>query len=151
VNIKLRLIPLACALALSACAGVPLGTPSGKPEVFIKGRTQQEVVDRLAASCAQAGATVESQTSSIVTCAREPELMTEALFTTRGGSALMKYQNTVFKVPGGVRVITTSCWIESVNGFGGTSRTMMNISGGNTAQAIQGDLERFKGMMENGQ
>lgn len=134
------------ALALSACAtAAPLTTPSGKPEVLVKAKTQQEAVDNLAASCATHGLTVENQTTVMVTCGKEANILLQALASNAYGNTQQKYQFAAIKQGETIKVILSSAWLEANNGFGGISKTPMDLTNPRVGRQLQADLLALTG------
>lgn len=138
----------ASVLLLAGCAsGFVLQTRSGKPEARVFGRTQPQVIEAVAAMCANAGWSVESQTTSTVTCTGQAAMMMEALMTTRGGSVIERSQFLVSKLADGHLVTVTSAAIESTNGFGGKQLTPINLNRGAAAQNYQYALDLMAGQL----
>lgn len=126
---------------LAGCAPpAPLNTPSGKPEVSIKGKTQAQVVEAVATKCALGGGMVENQTATQVMCARDPGAFMTVMVSGGAGSTLAKTQYTTLAENDGTRLLVTSLWVEGTSGLGGKTRHVMELQG-NLAQSYQQQLE----------
>lgn len=134
---------LACAaLALSACATTPpLTTPSGKPEVIVSAKTQQEAIDNVAASCATRGFAIENQTSTMVTCSKVSNVMTQALLGNGSyGSTQNKFQYAALRQGDKIKVMMSSAWIEASQAFGGVTRNPIDLNNPRIGKQLQQDL-----------
>lgn len=125
----------AAAIAMAGCASTtPLATPSGNPEVTLRGMTQQAASDHIATMCANGGRTVENQTASTVTCSMT---VTDVFMQAMTGPSQAVTQYALIKQADGTRVIVSSAWLQSTNGFGAVTRHPMDIRKGKIAQDLQ--------------
>ena len=72
---------LLAAMLLSSCAGPPLNTPSGRPEIFVKGAHKKVVLDELVLHVSGWGYSVAKQTDySIVFTKYDDSLRAQLMF-----------------------------------------------------------------------
>ena len=135
-----KLIPAAAMLMAGCASAAALTTPSGNPEITLKGKTQQEAIEHIATYCASNGRTVENQTTNMVTCTKT---MDNIMMQTMLGAGQSKHQFLVSKQGNDLRVMMSSAWIESTNGFGAIQRYPVDIRKGKTAQEAQASLNRM--------
>lgn len=132
---------LIAAVTLAGCAGTaPLTTSSGNPEYLLRGATQQQAVERIAAGCVTQGKIVESQTANMVTCSKP---MTDVVMQALVGTGQIKHQYIATKQGSDIRVMMSGAWIEATNGFGAIQRHSVDLRKGKTAQAAQEGLNKM--------
>ena len=139
------------ALALAGCTPpppmTPLTTPTGKPEVLIMGKTQQEVVNGVAESCALKGSVVESQTASMVVCSGIVDDFATRVqigYQYGNGQIIAKCQFVVSPVSNGQRVMVSNMWYEVNRDQGGVYRVPVAFDRGPIGQAAMGMMGRIK-------
>jgi len=136
-----RKMILATAITVAGCASTPpLTTASGNPEVIIHGKSQQEVSDLVATMCANEGRTIASQTATTVTCSKT---VTDVMMQALTGPSQGTTQYAITKQGGAVRVMMSSAWLESTNGFGAVTRHPVDIRQGKLANTFQNGLNKM--------
>lgn len=136
---------LLSATTLTACAvQPPLNTPSGKPEVYIEGKTQAQIIDAVTAHCVnKMNAHISEQTATSVVCAREShplmQVMAGVNMTHQDKTRFITYRQ------GNGYTLTLQHWMESQNRAGAIERLDSNLSKpSNLSHGAQRGLEAIK-------
>ena len=131
----------------------PLNTPSGKPEVTIQGKTQQEIIEGIISFCAETGAMLDDQTTSTVVCSSDAGgFKANFMFGTQYGALRIVNRWFVTKAgQDGMRVQIISAYYENMNAYGGVQKYPQDVTRGVGAQQLQSMVEEFATIMAKGE
>ena len=131
----------------------PLNTPSGKPEVTIKGKSQQEVIEGIISFCAETGAMLDDQTTSTVVCSNDAGgFKANFMFGTQHGALRIVNRWFVTKAgQDGMRVQIISAYYENMNAYGGVQKYPQDVTRGVGAKQLQTMVEEFATSITKGE
>jgi hypothetical protein len=144
MNRTAALLILTSSLFTGCATQPPLNTPSGKPEVYIEGKTQAQIIDAVTSFCVtRANAHISEQTASSVVCAKDSHPMMQVL-----AGANMNHEDKTrfitFRQGKGYN-LTVQTWMESRNLAGNVERLDGNLSKpSNLSHGLQRSLEAIK-------
>ena len=110
----------------------------------IKGKSKEQVLDRIASLCQDYGFFVDDMSQSTVKCQRESSVGAQILFGTKYGSGVQSVVQFTTLSPSKDTVrVNSRAWFENMNAFGGVTRDPIPPQNVEEIKMIFMDLERY--------
>ena len=137
---KYSILSILVLMTLSACASVP----QEPLRADIKGKSKEQVAERVASLCQDYGFNVDAMQGNTVMCSKVTSMMGQFLFKTGNGANVeSKLKFTLLSpTPSTIRV-TPQAWFESMNAFGGIKKYPATPQNDDVVRLIFQDLERY--------